>query len=611
MKNIYVYWVTLATCLLSLTACSDFLDRDPDRIMTDDQIFNDPVMIKSVLANFYGRVTWGQHINDSYSMTIIDDAAKMESGPDQRSTFENDRWRVYDYTFIRNVNQFLKGLRATAVLSDNDKAPLEGEARFLRAWCYFNMCRGLGGMPIVGDEVFDYTPGMDVGTMQIPRATEAEMYDYIIKECREISELLPTGKQINSARANKWTAKMLEARAALYAASLANYNNKMTAPIKTAGGEVGIPAEKAKGYYETALAAAESVIKSGVYVLQDRRPEDKGKNFYEATSVKENNTEVIWARDYKYPGQTVEFTKFNLPKSHAEDIDNSANGPVLNLVEAYESINTATPGQGDKIITREGDDWKFYDTADGPFKDRDPRLWGSIIYPGAPFRNVPVVLQAGQLRKEGGEWKIMVGDLDSKDDQGRMITSINGPKESNEQYINKTGFYFRKFMDETPGASTRGRNSEMWMPRFRIAEAYMIAAEASFELSNGRAAEFINAVRTRAGVKPLQTVTFENIVHENRVEFAFEDHRYWDMKRWRLADKVWNGNNNDEQARHRRLWPYQVVAPGDPNHGKWVFIEEFLFMSPNARYFKVQNYYNFLDLGWINNNPKLVKNPYQ
>ena len=54
-----------------------------------------------------------------------------------------------------------------------------------------------------------------------------------------------------------------------------------------------------------------------------------------------------------------------------------------------------------------------------------------------------------------------------------------------------------------------------------------------------------------------------------------------------------------------------VWLPGDPNDGKWVFVEDFLFMSPNARYFRMQNYYNFLDLGWVNNNPKLVKNPYQ
>lgn len=603
--------VALTSLVLSMTACNGFLDREPDKIMTDEQIFNDPVMIKSVLANYYGRVTWGQHVADWGSFTIIDDAARCDGGPDQRSTFEDDLWRVYDYTLVRNINQFLKGLRETTALTDAEKAPLEGEARFLRAWYYFNMCRGLGGMPIVGDDIFDYTPGMDVTSMQYPRSTEAEMYDYIISECQAIAGMMSTNKQTNSARANKWTAKMLEARAALYAGSIANYNNKMTTPIKTDGGEVGIPADKAEGYYKIALAAAEDVILNSPYELQDKRPDDKGLNFYQAVSVKENNTEVIWARDYKYPGQTHGFTTSNAPKSHAEDIDNSWLGVVLNLVEQYEEIDTDTPGEGSKIETMENGTYKFYDSADAPFKNRDPRLWGTVIYPNTTLKGSPVILQAGQLNKVDGKWQILTGDLDSKDAQGNIITALNGPKESNEQYINKTGFYIRKFIDETPSAGTRGRGSEMWMPRFRMAEAYMIAAEASFELNNGKALDYINAVRNRAGVKPLKTVTFDNIVHENRVEFAFEDHRYWDMKRWRLADKIWNGNNNDELARHRRLWPYLVVAPGDPNDGKWVFVEDYLFMSPNARYFRMQNYYNFLDLGWINNNPKLVKNPYQ
>ena len=610
MKKIYIV-AALAACLLSTTACSDFLDRDPDKILTNDQVFKDAVMIKSVLANYYGRVTWGQHVADWGTYTVIDEAAYCNGGPDHRSTFEDDRWRVYDYTLVRDINQFLKGLRETTALTDAAKAPLEGEARFLRAWYYFNVCRGLGGMPIVGDEIFDYEAGMDVTTLQRPRATEAEMYDYIISECKAIYDMLPAEKQTNSARANKWAAKMLEARAAVYAASIANYNNKMVTPIQTSGGEVGIPADKAAGYYQIALAAAEDVIKNSPYTLQDRKPDNKGLNFYEAVCVKDNNTEVIWARDYKYPGQTHGFTNNNAPKSHAEDIDNSYLGAVLNLVEEYEFVNTSTPGQKSLVQTMENGTYKFYDSADAPFKDRDPRLWGTIIYPNAEFKSIPVVLQAGQLVKKGNDWAIEVGDLDSKDANGNLITSLNGPKESNEQYINKTGFYVRKFLDETPSSGTRGRGSEMWMPRFRMSEAYMIAAEASYELNNGKALEYINAVRERAGVKPLQQVTFDNIVHEYRVEFAFVDHRYWDLKRWRLADKVWNGNNNDAQARHRRLWPYRVVAPGDPNNGKWIFVEDFLFMSPNARYFKMQNYYNFLNLDWINNNPKLVKNPYQ
>ena len=610
MKKKYIF-AALAACMLSMTSCDGFLDQEPDNILTDEQIFNDAVMIKSVLANYYGRVTWGQHVADWSSLRVLDEAAYCNGGPDERSTFGDDLWRVYDYTLVRDLNQFLKGLRETKALSEAEKAPLEGEARFLRAWYYFNVCRGLGGMPIVGDEIFEYNESTDVASLRRPRATEAEMYDYIISECQAIYSMLPAEQQTNSARANKWAAKMLEARAAVYAGSIANYNNKMDTPIRTEGGEVGIPAEKANGYYQTALAAAEEVINNSPYELQDRHPNDKGLNFYEAVCVKDNNTEVIWARDYIYPGQTHGFTNWNAPKSHAEDIDNSYLGALLNLVEEYELIDTQTPGQKSLVETTENGTYKFYETADEPFKNRDPRLWGTIIYPGAQFKDIEVVLQAGQLVKNNGNWDFVTGDLDTEDENGNLITAENGPKESNEQYVNKTGFYVRKYLDETPSAGTRGRGSEMWMPRFRISEAYMIAAEASFELSNGRAAYFINAIRERAGVKPLTTVTFDNIVHEYRVEFAFEDHRWWDLKRWRLADKVWNGNSTDRQARHRRLWPYRVVAPGDPNNGKWVFVEDFLFASPNARYFKVQNYYNFLNLTWINNNPLLVKNPYQ
>lgn len=372
MKN-KIYILLLGVALLC--GCSGFLDQNPDKILTDDQIFNDEVMLKSVLANYYSRVTWGQHHNDSYSYTIIDEAAKFDGGPDHRSTFEDDRWRVYDYTLLRNINQFLKGLRETKALDEEAKKVYFGEARFLRAWCYFNMVRSLGGVPIIDDEVYDYTPGMNVEEeLQRPRSTEKETYDYIISECQEIADLLTEEKTINSARANKWTVKMLEARAALYAASIAKYNSLMVDPLKTTNGSVGISSEFSKAYYTTALNAAKAVINGGAYELQDKK-DDKGVNFYEATSVKENNTEVIWARDYIYPGQTTEFTKFNIPKSHAEDIDNSYGGPILNLVEEYELIETDNPGYKEKIKTKDEDgNYIFYSSADAPFKDRDPRL---------------------------------------------------------------------------------------------------------------------------------------------------------------------------------------------------------------------------------------------
>jgi hypothetical protein len=183
LKNIFI---AFALVLFALTSCSEFLEREPDTILSDDQVFGDEVMIKSVLSNFYGRITWGQHIDDSYSYTILDEASRSESGPDTRQGFEDNRWRVYDYTLMRNLNQFLKGVRETDVLDADTQKMLEGEARFIRAWLYFNMARGMGGMPIIGDEVFEYSPGMDITTLQYPRSTEAEIYNYIISECEAI-----------------------------------------------------------------------------------------------------------------------------------------------------------------------------------------------------------------------------------------------------------------------------------------------------------------------------------------------------------------------------------------------------------------------------------------
>ncbi|HBX44290.1 RagB/SusD family nutrient uptake outer membrane protein [Limibacterium fermenti] len=607
MKNILTgLFIIIFSALVS---CSDFLDRDPDTILTDDQIFGDEVMIKSVLSNFYGRITWGQHIDDSYSYTIIDEASRSDSGPDTRQNFEDDRWRVYDYALLRNLNQFLKGVRETKVLDSETQRQLEGEARFIRAWLYFNMCRGMGGMPIVGDEVFDYTPGMDITALQYPRSTEAGLYDYIISECEAIKDFLPTEPSINAARATKWAVLMLKARAAVYAGSIANYNNKMPNPIKTAGGEVGIPADLAQAYYKTALSAAEEVIKGGKYELQLTKPDDRGRNFYEALSIKENNKEVIWARDYKYPGQTNGFTQSNIPASHAEDIDRAYAGPILNLVEDFEYINDR---KGEIKIRDEQGNYIFYTNPEDAFANKDPRLWGTVIYPGAIFKGTPVVLQAGQKYFEDGVWKVRTSDPGKSDDNNILITSVNGPNTSNNNYINKSGFFFRKFMDETPLASTRGRRSEMWFPRFRFAEAVMIAAEASFELGeNGKALNYINDIRRRAGIQELKTITFDDIVREYRVEFAFEDHRYWDLKRWRLADKVWNGVQNDPQAQQYALFPYLVNEPGNPNNGKWVFDKFPTHMSPYPRYFQMKNYYNFINQEWIDNNPKLVKNPYQ
>ncbi len=612
MKNLSIFRViALVAGLSCFTGCSDFLERKPDQILTDDQIFGDAVMIRSVLANFYGRVTWGQNISDSYSYTVLDEAGKSDGGPDNLQSYPSIIWTLPDYVLIRNINQFLQGLRGSTALGEEDKRSYEGEARFLRAWVYFNFCRSTGGMPIVGDEVFEYTSGMDVTTLRHARSTEAEMYDYIISECDAVAGMLKGATTVNSARANRWAALMLKARAAIYAGSLANYNNKMPSPIRTAGGEVGIPADRATGYYNQAMAAAKEVIDNSPYELQLNKPDDLERNFYEAVSVKTNNKEVIWARDHGYPGigQQVGFTTINIPGSHAEDIDRAYLGVLLNLVEAFEYTDNRNGAI--RIQDAQGN-YVFYDNPSDAFAKKDARLGGTVIVPNSGFKGIPVELQAGHKVWSNGIWQTITSEPGSRDAAGRVITSVNGPNRSNEQYINKTGFFVRKFLDETPGASTRGRNSDMWFPRFRFAEAVLIAAEAAMELGQGAVAVgYINQVRARAGIQPLTTVTLNDIVQERRVEFAFEDHRYWDLKRFRLAHIVWNGVVNSPNAQHFALFPYRVVAPGTPNDGKYVFDRLVFSNSLHPRFFELRNYYNFISLAWRDANPSFVLNPFQ
>lgn len=601
--------ILLGVCLAcTFSSCNKFLERESQAIFTDDQIFSDQNMIKSVLANYYGRISWGQQFGDNGSFAMLDEAGFSSGGPNTMQEFPNDFWRMYDYELIRNLNQFIVGVRQSS-LDENNKKSIEGEARFIRAWTYFNMIKRLGGVPLVGDKIYDYTGGMDPAELQTPRSTEAESYNYVINECTEAAKMLGIEKTINSARANKWTALALKARASLYAASIAKYNYK-TPDVKTAGNEVGIPAAEANKYYQIAYETALDIINNSPYALYNGNA-DKGKNFYLAVSSKSSSNEVIWAKDYAYPGETHFFTNNNIASSVRGDIDANFVTPVLNLVEAFEYTNDRNGALKTKTATG---DYVYYNTPEELFAHKDARLYGTVIYSGADFAGTKITYQAGVKYKEGGVWKTMTaipGTSDSK--FGGIITSKDGPTTSNDMYINKTGFNIRKFIDENKDASTRGRGSDVWFVRFRYAEFLLIAAEAGLELGKPQAelTGYVNKIRERAGIQPLTTIALNDIIQERRVEFAFEDHRYWDLKRLRIAHEIWNGSADNYNAVHYALFPYKIYAPGDPNDGKWVFEKQKSSHTLYPRNFKYQNYYNFIDQDWINNNPKLVRNPYQ
>jgi hypothetical protein len=609
-KNILL----LAAVAALATGCKkDWLDRQPPNIITEEQVWNDAKMITSLLANYYNRLPAHSQLDNGWAEFAAYDEAMWSGNDDARNNIINypfDRWRLWDYGLVRDVNLALEGIEKYGKsLSEAQKAQFSAELRFLRAYQYFELVKRMGGVPLVTKQlIYDFSG--DPAPLQQPRNKEEEVYDFIAAELDAIKDKL--GNAGSNTRANKFTALALKSRAMLYAGSIAKYNNLMGAPIATSGGEVGIPANRAKEYYTKAFDAAKEIIQTGGYSLYQSNP-NLGENFFEAVTRKMNNKEVILAMDFlTAKDKRHGFTYDNIARNVREDnLGSSAITPNLNLVEDYEYLDGSSGELRNR--TADGSDYIYYDNLNGIFANKDARLYGTIIYPGTTFRGLEVQIQAGVKVWNGTAYQTVESNtLGALHTDGKLLTGSSGPQRSQTE-VSNTGFYLRKYIDPAPMASTRGIRSDMWWVRFRLGEIYLNAAEAAFELGQtADALTYVNRLRERAGfpANSLKTLTIDRLRNERRVELAFEDHRVWDLKRWRIAHEVWNGSPDNADAVAYALYPYRVVRPGDPRDGKYVFDKLVAPRFRAPRLFQMGNYYSSIDQNVINNNPKIVRNPF-
>lgn len=624
--------LTTISMLLGSSACmkdKDFLNVPSNSILTNEQAFSEPSQVLSILADLYNRQLDITNFDNWQSFADFSESFPSQNDQEffvKRTGWGFGEWGTWDYGYIRDVNLFLERATAATKLEESDKSRFIAEGRFLRANFYFEMTKRMGGVPLILKSLY-YELGSDPSALQFPRAKESEMYDFVIAEAEAIKDQLPTNATIKS-RATKGAALAMATRAAVYAGSIARYGN-VTPSVTLQGGEVGIPANKADAYYEKALSLAKDIINgsAGAYALYKAKP-DPVENFTYIFLDKGTNPEPIFTEDYRLrSGKVHYFTGWNQPRYGAEEEEGGRINPSLNLVQAFEKLdNTFAPlpiadGGGNPI---------FYSNLTDLFAGRDPRLAATVILPGSSFKNRPVDIWAGvQLNN---------GTIVSGDDRGAQkplpgnatpvqVVGFDGPINAKE-FTAQSGFYIRKYLDPTPGAGSRGTNSEVPFIRYRFAEVLLNAAEAAFELNRkDEAAGYLNEVRKRAGFTTDLTagqITFDRIVHERRVELAFEGHILFDMKRWRLAHQVWDGNRmtaaelvtnigkaNKRSTQPWALWPYKYHAPGDPNHGKWLFKIVLPALVTGANNFQLGNYYSFISDEVRSSNPKIVRQPNQ
>ncbi|OOQ57327.1 RagB/SusD family nutrient uptake outer membrane protein [Mucilaginibacter pedocola] len=607
---------------------SEFLDVPPKSIIDANVAFTDPNLVLSVLGDLYNRMVDFSSLDNGWASFVdFSEAFPSENGSSgfvTRNGWGYGEWGIWDYTYIRELNLFIQRITAAPAVTDEEKILQKqfiAEGRFIRASYYFEMVKRMGGVPLI-TEPLDYDFSGNVAALQKPRNKESEIYDFVISEAEAIKGLFDS-RLSDKSRATKGAALAMEARAALYAASIAKYG-ATTPTVSLSGGEVGIPASMATGYYTKALNAAKELIATGTYSLYRQLP-DLSDN-YANLFLDKNSSESIFIEDFKVnAGKTHGFTTNNQPYSISDEgLDAGRLNPSLNLVEAYEKLdNTYAP-----IATKTaGGDFIYYADQLDAFAGRDARLAGTVLLPNGLFKGKRTEVYAGYQLADGTV--ITSGDATLLQDVpglGRVQVIGRDGIANGLEYRTQTGFFIRKYLDPTVGSGRRGRGSDVAFIRYRYAEVLLNAAEAAFELGDvGAATGYINQVRSRAGfTTPLATVDFDRIVHERRVELVFEGHTLFDMKRWRLAHIVWDGSamgttdllTNIGDARKRNtqpfgLWPYKYSNPGNANNGKWIFKEVKPAAVTGANRFQLGNYYSQIGDNVLSANPKIIRQPNQ
>src|SRR5688500_10398006 len=191
MKNILQFPV-VTVLAIAVFSCKkdDLLDTEPQTILTDEQIWKDPKLINSVLANLYDRIPkYASLAAGPENFTIFDEgiwSGLNNNDLEARNNLINygfDRWRIWDYSYIRDVNVAIDNItQSTSIeLTAALKSQYIAELRFLRALDYFEMVKRMGGVPIVTKQLI-YDGKGDPTPLQQPRNKEEHVYDFIASE---------------------------------------------------------------------------------------------------------------------------------------------------------------------------------------------------------------------------------------------------------------------------------------------------------------------------------------------------------------------------------------------------------------------------------------------
>ncbi len=490
-----IYTIILIFILPFVFSCSeDVLDREPLDSYSDAAVWNDPALISAFISNIYRGfpVDWNttacctdevtRRNNATYNLITAGDLTPGNTqmvnywyGGSGGNSGGAGYWSCSYYETVSKCNIFFANIDK-ATFDETTRNRMIGEVKFLRAYAYFRLVCFYNGVPLITT-----TFNLD-DDFYLPRNTYDECMKFVLDELEEAIPLLPlTYDAANLGRITKGTAMAAKARALLFMAS--PLNNPANDQTK----------------WQKAADAAKAVIDLGIYSLYP----DYRKSYQDDAIY---NSEVIWNRLYNnvpYPEMRVELSHFPPGYYGYAHIH-----PLQNMVDEYERTNGLLPKEDPE-----------YDPYNGQWENRDPRFYACINYDGAMFqgREVECFLPGGQDSNEG------------------PIEAWNATT---------TGYYARKFGNESI-IRPRGTNvgNTPW-PHFRYNEVLLNYAEANYFLGKEDICrQYINMIRSRPSVNmPAVTATGSDLLkklqHERKIELFLEGHRFFDVRRWKIAPEV-------------------------------------------------------------------------
>lgn len=498
-------------------ASCNYLDFDEtNNLKTKEDIYKYFNTSKSMLTNVYSympqNVSFGIN-NPAGNQLAMRDCASDDGefgavAADIQYT-NNGNWsaiKTYDdswnlYQGVRAANSFIAEIAQTDFTRYEHDGQYKNwmkqlayfpyEARVLRAHYFFELARRYGdiAMPL---QVLTEEEANTIG-----KTPFGEVIDFIVKECDEaaadnhLPESYATEPYAEIGRVTKGFALAVKSKALLYAASKL-HNPSMDTEL-----------------WKKSAKAALDIIQTGLYSLD---PQESANNL--------ESKEVVLMR---INSENLNFELANFPLRFTEGVRSSSlisygNFPSQNLVDAFETVN------GYKV-TLENTGWVCEDPAfnpQAPYENRDKRFYRTILANGMEFKENTI-----ETFKGGA-------------DDG--IVSQGG---------SPTGYFLRRYIQEAtnfePGKESKSKHH--WII-YRYAETLLTYAESMVNAFNDvnytdetypySALWAINEVRKNAEMPLLPSMGkeefMEHLYNEWRVEFAFEDHRFWNVRRWKIAD---------------------------------------------------------------------------